>query len=164
MNDMEQLTRFAPWISRAVLAGATLIFSMIGLRYITNPVHSSAEIGISLGSALASTTTRVGSGAIPLGLAIFTLICLVSTRWLYAGVGLVSIVVTTAIIVRVLGLVTDGPAPESTRLFIPEGLLFVLSVAAIILERRRTAQHVSSRSTAQRGFTPRTATGPMTQR
>lgn len=134
---MERLTRFAPWISRIVLAGATLVFSMIGLRYITDPVQNSAKIGISIGSALAATTTRVGSGAIPLGLAIFTLICLISTRWLLAGVGLVSVVATTAIVVRALGLVTDGPAPESTRLFIPEGILLVLSVAAIILETRR---------------------------
>jgi hypothetical protein len=134
---MERLTRFAPWIGRTVLAGATLIFSMIGLRYITDPVHNSAKIGISIGSALASTTPRVGSGAIPLGLAIFALICLLSTRWLFAGVSLVSIVATTAIMVRVLGLVTDGPAPESTRLFIPEGILLVLSVTAIILEIRR---------------------------
>jgi hypothetical protein len=137
---MERLTSFAPWISRTALAGATLIFSMIGLRYIADPVHYSTELGVSLGSALASTTTRVGSGAIPLGLAIFTLICLFSARWLFAGVGLVSIVITTAIIVRVLGLVIDRPAPESTRLFIPERVMLVLSVTAIILEakRRRT--------------------------
>jgi hypothetical protein len=134
---MERLTRVAPWIGRIVLAGATLIFSIIGLRYITDPVHNSAKIGIGMSSALASTTTRVGSGAIPLGLAIFTLICLLSTRWLLAGVVLVSIVATTTIIVRVFGLVTDGPAPESTRLFIPEGILLVLSVTAIILETRR---------------------------
>jgi hypothetical protein len=134
---MERLTRFAPWISRTVLAGATLIFSVIGLRYIIDPVQNSAKIGISIGSALAATTTRVGSGAIPLGLAIFTLICLLSTRWLVPGVGLVSVVATTAIIVRVLGLVTDGAASESTRLFVPEGILLVLSVTAIILEGRR---------------------------
>src|SRR5260370_11955608 len=133
-DEMKRLTRFAPWISRTVLAGATLIFSMIGLRYITDPFHYSAETGISLGSALASTTTRVGSGAIPLGLAIFTLVCLISTRWLFAGVGLVFMVITTAIIVRVLGLVIDCPAPESTRLFIPEGVMVVLTAAAIILD------------------------------
>jgi hypothetical protein len=52
-------------------------------------------------------------------------------------VGLVSIVAITTITVRVFGLVTDGPAPESTRLFIPEGILLVLSLTAIILETRR---------------------------
>ena len=65
---------------------------------------------------------------------------------IFAGVGLVFIVITTAIVVRVLGLVVDGPAPESTRLFIPEGVMLVLAVSAIILEahRRRTSQDVSS--------------------
>jgi hypothetical protein len=142
---MQRLTRFAPWISRTVLVGATFVFSVIGLRYITDPVHSSAKIGISIASALAATTTRVGSGAFPLGLAIFTLICLLSTRWLLAGVGLVSVVATTAIVVRVLGMVADGPASESTRLFIPEGILLALSVTAIILETRRSrmSQHLS---------------------
>jgi hypothetical protein len=150
---MERLTRFAPWISRTVLAGATLIFSMIGLRYITDPFHHSAEIGISLGSALASTTTRVGSGAIPLGLAIFTLICLISKRWLFAGISLVLVVITTAIIVRVFGLVIDGPAPASTRLFIPEAVMFVLAMTALTLEaqRRRRSQDVSSRGAETRG-------------
>ncbi|HWF30736.1 MAG TPA: hypothetical protein VG327_20640 [Mycobacterium sp.] len=136
-RKLKRLTRFAPWISRAVLAGAALIFSVIGLRNITDPVHNSAKIGIRLGSALASTTTRVESGALPLGLAIFAPICLLSSRWLFAGVGLVSIVITTAIVVRVFGSVADGPAPESTRLFIPEALMLALSVTAITLEVQR---------------------------
>ena len=143
---MERLTRFAPWISRTVLAGATLIFSMIGVRYITDPVRYSAEIGVSLGSALGSTTTRVGSGAFPLAFAIFTLVCLISKRWLTAGVGLVFIVVTTAIIVRVLGLVVDGPAPQSIRLFIPEGVMLVLAGAAIVGSRSALANPLSESS------------------
>lgn len=121
--------------SRFVLAGATLIFTMIGLRYITDPVRASAETGVTLGSALAATTTRVGSGAFPLGFAIFISICLFSKRRLFAGVGLISVVITTAIVVRIVGLIADGPAPESTRLFIPEGVMFALSLTAIALER-----------------------------
>ena len=142
---MDRLTRFAPWISRMVLVGATLIFSMIGLRYITDPVHASAETGVRLSSALAATTTRVGSGAFPLGFAIFTLACLFSTRRLFAGVSLVSIVITTAIIVRLVGLIRDGPAPESTRLFIPEGVMLLLSAAAIVLEIRRSRSENATR-------------------
>ena len=134
---MQRLARFAPWISRIVLLGATIIFSMIGLRYITDPVHASAQTGVSLGSALAATTTRVGFGAFPLGLAIFTFTCLISTRRLFTGVSLVAIVITTAIVVRILGMVADGPAPESTRLFIPEAVMLTLSVAGMILETAR---------------------------
>jgi Domain of unknown function (DUF4345) len=139
-NTMKRLARFAPWINRLVLAGATLVFTMIGLRYITDPVHASAETGVTLGSALAVTTTRVGSGAFPLGVAIFTFICLISTRRLFVGVSLVAIVITTAIVVRILGMVNDGPAPESTRLFIPEAVMFVLSVAGLLLEKVRRSE------------------------
>lgn len=65
---MEPITRVALWISRIVLGGgATLVFTMISLRYVINPVHASSEIGVSLGSALAVTTTRIGLGAFPLG-------------------------------------------------------------------------------------------------
>ena len=136
---MDKLIRFAPWISRIVLFGATLIFSMIGLRYITDPIQASAAIGINLGSALAATTTRVGSGAFPLGFAIFTFACLISRRRLLTGVSLVGTVIKTAIVVRIFGMVADGPAPESTKLFIPEAVMLTLSVAGIVLElvRRR---------------------------
>jgi hypothetical protein len=134
---MNKLINFAPWISRLVLLGATFIFTMIGLRYIIDPVRASAATGVSLGSALASTTTRVGSGAFPLGFAIFTFACLLSARRLLTGVSLVAIVITTAIIVRIFGLMADGPAPESTRLFIPEAAMLTLAVAGIVLELAR---------------------------
>src|SRR5258708_30104766 len=136
---MDELIRFAPWISSIVLFGATLIFSMIGLRYITDPIHASAAIGINLGSALAATTTRVGSGAFPLGFAIFTFACLISKQRFLTGVSLVATVITTAIVVRIFGMVADGPAPESTKLFIPEAVMLTLSVVGIVLEliRRR---------------------------
>lgn len=136
---MNNLTRLAPWISRIVLLGATFVFSMIGLRYITDPVRAAAATGVSLGSSLAATTTRVGSGAFPLGFAIFTFACLISTRRLFTGVSLVAIVIATAIVVRIFGRIADGPAPESTRLFIPEAVMLTLSVAGMALEivRRR---------------------------
>jgi hypothetical protein len=134
---MNKLTRFAPWISRLVLLGATIIFTMIGLRYITDPVHASAVTGVSLGSALAFTTTRVGAGGFPLGFAIFTFACLISTRRLLVGVSLVATVITTAIVVRIFGVIADGPAPESTRLFIPEAVMLTLAVTGIALERAR---------------------------
>src|SRR5579863_1097484 len=120
---MDKLIRFAPWIGRIVLLGATVIFSMIGLRYITDPIQASAATGITLGSALAATTTRVGSGAFPLGFALFTFACLISRQRLLIGISLVATVIITAIIVRIFGMVVDGPAPASTRLFIPEAIM-----------------------------------------
>jgi len=49
----------------------------------------------------------------------------------------VAIVITTAIVVRILGMIADGPAPESTRLFIPEAVMLTLSVAGMVLETAR---------------------------
>jgi hypothetical protein len=134
---MRKLIDFGPWISRLVLGGATFVFTMVGLRYITDPVHASAETGVAVASALAATTTRVGSGAFPLGFALFTGACLFSARRLLIGVSLVLTVMTTAIAVRLTGFVADGPAPASTRLFIPEGIMLGLSILAIVLETKR---------------------------
>lgn len=134
---MTKLIGFAPWINRFVLLGATLIFSVIGLRYIADPVHTAAATGVTFNSALASTTTRVGSGAFPLGLAIFTFACLISARRLLVGVSLIATVITTAIVVRIVGVVVDGPALDSTRLFIPEGIMLILAVVGMVLETAR---------------------------
>ena len=136
-SKMDKLIRLAPWISRIVLFGATLVFAMIGMRYITDPVGASAATGVSLGSSLATTTIRVGSGAFPLGFAIFTSACLLSARRLLAGVSLVAVVVTTAIVVRILGMIADGPTAESSRLFIPESVMLALSLSGLLLERLR---------------------------
>jgi len=139
---MDKLTRFAPWISRIVLLGATVIFLMIGLRYITDPIQASAATGVSLGSTLATTTTRVGSGAFPLGFAIFTFACLISRQRILIGVSLVATVIITAIAVRIFGMVADGPSPASTKLFIPEGIMLTLSVVSIVLELARRRRQI----------------------
>ena len=133
---MTRAERIAPWLTRAALTGATFVFAMVGLRYVLNPVSASAETGVQLSSALASTATRVGFGAFPLGVAIFTLTCLISARRRLAGLSLVAIVVGTAIVVRIAASVADGPVPQSMRLFIPEAAMFTLAVSGLALEKR----------------------------
>ena len=134
---MKHFSRFAPGINRLVLAAATLIFTTISLRYIADPVRASAAAGVTLGSGLAATTTRIGFGAFPLAFAIFSFGCLLSTRRLLAGVRLIVTVVTTAIVVRLFSIAADGMVPESLRLFIPETLILVLSVIGLLLESAR---------------------------
>jgi hypothetical protein len=130
---MKPISRFAPWINRLVLAAATFHFTMIGARYIANPVGVSAGMGVSLNSSLAITTTRVGFGAFPLSFAIFSFLCLLSPRRLRTGVSLVAVVIATAIVVRLVGTAADGAVTESIRLFIPEGVILVLSAAGLLL-------------------------------
>ena len=137
---MKPSSRASLWINRVVLAVTTLIFTMIGLRYIADPVRASAATGVTLSRGLAVTTTRVGLGAFPLAFAVFTLTCLLSQRRQRAGVILVLTVMTTAIVVRLVGMATDGPVAESSRLFIPEGVIFLLSCAGLLLDSARLRQ------------------------
>ena len=134
---MKQLSRFAPWINRLVLAAVTFIFTMIGLRYIADPVNAAAATGATLNSGLAATTTRVGFGAFPLAFAIFSFACLLSTRRLRVGVSLVLTVIATAIVVRLISIAADGMVPQSARLFVPETIILVLSLAGLVLETAR---------------------------
>jgi hypothetical protein len=136
--------RFAPWINRLVLAAATLIFTMIGLRYIADPVGASAVTGVILSSGQAATTTRIGFGAFPLALAIFSFACLLSSRRLLVGVTLVATVITTAILVRLFSIAADGVVPQSLRLFVPETAILLLSVTGLILGTARL-KHQSRR-------------------
>jgi len=134
---MKAFTKYAPWINRVVLFGAALVFTAMGLRYIFDPLRTSAAAGVSLGSPLASTTARIGFGAFPLGIAIFTLACLASKRRLLTGVRLVATVIATAVAVRLFSIAADGAVPQSLQLLIPEGVILALSVAGLALEKVR---------------------------
>jgi hypothetical protein len=54
-------------------------------------------------------------------------------------------VITTAIVVRLVGVVMDGAAPEGVRLFIPEGVLLTLCVTSLLLgqDRRRNYEKLA---------------------
>jgi hypothetical protein len=137
---MKAVERIATWVNRFVLLATTVIFTAIGLRFVVDPAHGAAESGISLGSALASTTARISLGAFPLGFAIVTLACLMSKRRLVTGVSFVVAVVGSALIVRLLSILADGPVPQSLRLIAPEVILLTLSLASLFLELR-TRRH-----------------------
>jgi DoxX-like family len=139
-EQMRSFQRFAPWINRLVLAAATLIFTTIGLRYISDPVGAAAATGATLNSALAITTTRIGFGAFPLGFAIFSFTCLISARRLVTGVSMVATIVSTAIFVRLFSIRIDGLVAESSRLFVPETVILLLSLCGLMLEAARNRQ------------------------
>ncbi len=67
-----------------------LLFTLIGAKYLTDPVRAATSVKISLGSVAAITSMRVGFGAFPLGFAIIVASCLVSkvppTRLLVGGI------------------------------------------------------------------------------
>jgi hypothetical protein len=128
---------FGPWIARIVLAIASVIFTAIGLRYIGDPAGASAKTGVTLNTALAYTITRVGFGAFPLALALFSFTCLISRRRIFEGVRVIVVLCATVIGVRLYGTAADGFARESAVLFIPEIILLALSMVALLLESVR---------------------------
>ncbi len=134
---MYRLWRFTPWLNRLILSAATLIFTLIGVKYITDPVRAAASFKISLGSAAAITSMRVGFGAFPLGFAIIVASCLVSTSRQLRGLYFVATIIGVATAARVLGIMVDGAAPESVLLLRPEVALLALSVIGVVLESTR---------------------------
>lgn len=139
---MDQRLRFVPWFSRVVLFLATALFTVIAVRYVGNPIGTTAPFKISLGSVAAVTNMRVGFGAFPLGFAVVTLACLVSTRRHLAGLWFLVTIVAMVTAVRILGIVVDGPAEDSLKVLRPEVVLLLLSSAGLRLElgRRRGLQ------------------------
>jgi hypothetical protein len=134
---MDNKWRVVPWLSRFVLFAATVIFSLIAVKYLADPVGTAAAFKISLGSAAAVTNMRVGFGAFPLGFALITLGCLVSARRHLTGLWFVMTIVGTVTAGRILGIAVDGPAHESLRVLRPEVVLLTLSCVGLVLEVRR---------------------------
>ncbi len=136
---MNTAWRFAPWLSRFVLFAATVIFAGIAAKYLADPVGTAAAFRITLGSPAAITNMRVGFGAFPLGFALVTLGCLLSTPRHLTALMFVATGVGAATAARILGIVLDGPARESLAVLRPEVVLLSLSGAGLALEwRRRT--------------------------
>ncbi|HLK38750.1 MAG TPA: hypothetical protein VKU41_18435 [Polyangiaceae bacterium] len=122
------------WFS---LVAATLLFSMLGVRGLFDPVRSSAVHEIILGSNAGVTVARVAFGGLPLALALIFVGCLVSEERVLAGL---SVLVTVAVVLtaaRLLGVVLDGPAPFTMHVLKPEIGLVVASATALALERWR---------------------------
>ena len=127
--------RIVPWISRAVLLAAITVLSLISRKFIGHPVDAAAASDMTLGSPLAITNMRASFGAFPLGCALFVLVCLVTSSLRKTGLIFVALIVGTALLVRVFGVVADGTFAESLRVLIAETVLLGLSLAAYAGER-----------------------------
>lgn len=129
--------RAAPWLPRILLLLATVLFFLIGFRYLGDPVNKAAADSIVLGSVMAISRVRVGFGGFPLALSLILLSCLVSQKRLLTGLSVLATTVGVVTVARLVGIAIDGPAEEALKLLRVEIVLLVLSVAAIFLERAR---------------------------
>ena len=134
---MDTISRIGLWQGRVVLLAATVIFTLISLRYLINPVAAANEFKISLGTSTAITNIRVGFGAFPLGFAIIVFSCLISTRRLLSGLFFVGTIIAVVTVVRIYGAVVDGTTTATLKVLRPEIAMSILSVVGIILEMRR---------------------------
>ena len=135
--------RIAPWISRVVLVFALTVLALISRKFIGNPVDAAAASDMTLGSPLAITNMRASFGAFPLGCALFVAVCLFTSSLRKTGLIFVALIVGTALVVRVFGVVADGTLTESLRVLIAETVLLGLSIAAYAGERLASASSVS---------------------
>lgn len=131
---MEQFWRMTPWFNRFVLLAATLIFAAIGTRYSIDPVGAAAATDISLGSALAVSTMRVGFGAFPLGCALVAFVCLISSHRLQMGLSFVAAIFGVALAVRVLAILDDGTLRQSVSLLSAEAILLTLAIVGLVVD------------------------------
>ena len=127
--------RVMPWVSRAVLLAALTVLTLISSKFIGHPVDAAAASNMTLGSPLAITNMRASFGAFQLGCALFVLVCLLTASLRRTGLVFVALIVGTALVVRVFGIVADGTLAESLRVLIAETVLLGLSLAAYAGER-----------------------------
>jgi hypothetical protein len=95
----------APWLSRVVMLPPAFVFTVITLRYFTDPAH--AVTGSSLHTPEAFTDTRV-IGAWMLTLLILLVTFLASKRRLWLGHLQLVVFMAATLVVRVFGFVHDG--------------------------------------------------------
>jgi len=133
---MNALVRHSVWFSRLVLAGATVLFSLVGIRYVVDPIGAVAPHHIALGSNEAVTIIRV-SGGVFLGVAGVLLACIISKRRLRAGTGVLAVVSLAVTVARLIGLAIDGPAPFTLQVLKPEIALVLLSTLGFVAETGR---------------------------
>jgi len=137
---MTKFWKFVPWLTRLMLLAPTVIFALIASRYLFDPIHAGAAVGLAFNTPMAITVARVGFGAFPLACSIFTLSCLVSTTRILTGLGFVAMIMAAALIVRVSGMLVDGSVRDNMGLVRAESVMLVVFIIGVFIERGRRNQ------------------------
>jgi hypothetical protein len=132
-----KLWRYEPWLIRFFLLAPALVFTVISVRFITDPLRAAAAAGFAADSSVGLTNLRSGIGGLFLGSACVILFCLLSSRRLLFGLGFVATMIGVILGVRILSVVADGTAGANLPVLFAEGVFLVLSVFGVFLETRR---------------------------
>jgi len=141
---MSDLLKRSIWFGRLILGIGALLFTVLGLRDLLSPVAVAAGTNTTLGSPDAITVVR-STGGVFIGIAVVLAYYLASEQRLLAGLGLLATIIIWIAGVRLIGVMVDGPGPFTLMVLTPEIVLAVLSVCAVLLERRRSRRLASSR-------------------
>lgn len=135
-----------PWLSRLIILFVAVLFTLISWRYLADPVAKAATDEIKLGSVMAVSRMRVGFGAFPLAFAVLLATCLFSEARILMGLVALSVVLGVVTVVRLSGILIDGPASEALKLLRVELIVWTISVAAIVVEvlRRRRVRSATA--------------------
>ena len=144
---MSDLLSRSIWFGRLVLGAGALLFTQLGLGDIFGPVAVAGRTHTTLGSSDAITVVRV-QGGVFMGIAVVLAYCLASERRLLAGLGFLATIITAVAVLRLIGLMLDGPGPFTLMTLKPEVALSLLSACAVFLERRRSRGLASKHSPA----------------
>src|ERR1043165_9334438 len=134
---MNKFSNVGIWFNRIVLFLVSILFAMIAMKNLFNPVASAAESNIVLSSTTALSVARVSMGAIPLAIALTSFLSIFSQKQMFGGLLLVFIVAFTVTLVRVISLRIDGPSVFGQKVLLPEIIITVLSATGLFLELRR---------------------------
>ena len=134
--------RASPWLSRAVMFPPAFVFTVITLRYLTNPAH--AISGTSLHTPEAFTDTRV-IGAWMFTLLILLLTFVASKQRLWLGHLQLAVFMGATLVLRIFGFMHDGTTlamGNQRPITIVEIVFLALNTAGLLMQinlRKRPA-------------------------
>jgi hypothetical protein len=127
---------FALWLSRIVMLPPILVFSLIGIRFLTNPGH--ATPGVTLNTPEAFTDTRV-LGAWMVTMVIMLFVFLLSENRLWLGNLQLAVFMGTTLAVRIFGFANDGTSlatGNQRTITIVETVFLVLNTLGFAIQTR----------------------------
>lgn len=125
------------WLGRLTILAVTVLFAIIGLKYVFDPVRAAAGSGLSLASSVGYTTARAGIGGFPLSIAAILAFCLLSRRRHLMALALIATVASVLLVIRLYSAAYDGTFAESLHIIVPESAIVAISLLSLRLEQRR---------------------------
>lgn len=135
-----RLWSLAPWLSRLVMFPPVLVFSLISIRFLTNPGH--AIPGVTLHSPEAFTDTRV-MGAWMLTLLTTLITFLLAEDRLWLGHLQLAAFMGVTLVVRIFGFMNDGTTlamGNQRAITIVEIVFLLLNVLGLVVQTRLLKQ------------------------